>query len=173
MRVLKVSNCCRMLVTIASNTEISLMTIATLLQVKQRSRVGVRKEACYYSPKLIAALPPTPRSPPLQHQAFVVPLGACIFLLNEPLPLVSLPEVHPLYWSWWELKFYFNHFTPLLKHLQWLLTTHSIEESLKDQIHVQGHRDTFPSSLWELSGSLNICYIFLVSLPWFTLLSWH
>lgn len=60
-------------------------------------------------------------------RAFVAPLGACICLLNEPLLLVSLPGVHPLHCSPWELKCHSDHFTLLLRHLHWLPTTHRIE----------------------------------------------
>lgn len=128
MSVLKVSDCCPMLATTASNTEISLMTVATLLQVKSRPIVDMRSQAhCCYFPKLIEALLSIPSAPPLQLQAFMVPLGACVLLLNEPLLLVSLPRVHPVHWSLWEVKFPSNNFTALLKHCQWLPTIHSTD----------------------------------------------
>lgn len=149
-----------MLATTASNTEISLMTVATLLQVKHRPKVGTRSQAhCCYFPKLIETLLSIPSAPPLQLQVFVVPLGACFFLLNEPLLLVSLPQGHPLHWSLWELKFPSDNFTALFKHCQRLPTTHSTEPKT-NSFYMQGHKGTFSPSPWEISGSLNTCCIF-------------
>lgn len=93
-------------------------------------------------------------------RAFVVPLGSHICLLNGPPAAGLTPWSASGYRPPRELKFHSDHFSPLLKQPSVAPCNPQDRVQRINSFHMQDHRDTFPPTPWERSGSLNTRFIF-------------